>query len=157
MATTNHADKDDEVRAIAVRHSHDDHWNLLDDDENVAQGWNIYVGGREVGEGHFDADNAARVKVAHWMRHIGNTFAKCNSLIEIDLDCITSIQNRAFFGCYNLEIVHFSHDLKSIGESAFFHCHFLREVNLQWTKLETIEKKPFLGAITFFPLTFHLL
>ena len=55
----------------------------------------------------------------------------CKSLTSITLpDSVTSIGERAFYGCFMLEDVKFSKNLKTIDKEAFMYCKKLKSANI---------------------------
>ena len=70
--------------------------------------------------------NATSVVIPSYVTSIGDrAFYGCTSLTSINIpSCVTSIGDRAFYGCTNLTSIHIPSSVTSIGTSAFSGCYF---------------------------------
>ena len=77
-----------------------------------------------------------------------SAFADCSNLTEITIPAsVTSIGDRAFEGCSNLQMVTFEHgsQLQSIGNQAFDYCSSLKEITIP-SSVTSIDSSAFDGC-----------
>ena len=72
-----------------------------------------------------------------------NAFSNCEQITRLDLPPrLASIENYAFYECSGLQEVQFG-PVRSLGMSAFYHCHALSAVNLEDTRITTLRGATF--------------
>lgn len=76
---------------------------------------------------------------------VGISFLGCTSIQRINLEGVTSIDNKAFLNCINLTDVNLPDSLTSIGYSAFSGCYNLKNIILP-KGLESLGRDVFYGC-----------
>ena len=127
-------------------------WSEKNRTVTVTKGWEYVMGGStETIYYKGDITIPDRViynGVTYTVTSIGDAFSDCGALTSVDLSStsLTSIGDKAFYGCRDLTSVKFPASLTSIGNSAFYGCNALTSVDLSSTSLTSIGNSAFCGC-----------
>ena len=95
----------------------------------------------------YDGEKRAKIEQVTFPRDLvvirQNAFSNCEQITRLDLPPrLASIENYAFYECSGLQEVQFG-PVRSLGMSAFYHCHALAAVNLEDTRITTLRGATF--------------
>ena len=95
----------------------------------------------------YDDEKRAKIEQVTFPRDLvvirQNAFSNCEQITRLDLPPrLASIENYAFYECSGLQEVQFG-PVRSLGMSAFYHCHALAAVNLEDTRITTLRGATF--------------